>query len=110
MSSLPESIFNIKKLDGTNLTFWKEMISNVLVLGAIHRTRRRMLKVQSDMSWCMPTLSLGGATYFVTFIDDYSWKIWVYHLRRKDDLQIMVGTMSQKPFKNFVILKVLKEI
>ena len=34
----------------------------------------------------MLTLSLGGAAYFVTFIDDFSWKLWVYPLRRKDEV------------------------
>ena len=32
------------------------------------------------------TLSMGGATYFVTFIDDFSQKVWVYPLRRKDEV------------------------
>ena len=34
----------------------------------------------------MPSLSLGGASYFVTFIDDYSRKVWVYPLKRKDEV------------------------
>jgi hypothetical protein len=33
-----------------------------------------------------PTISLGGSSYFVTFIDDYSRKVWVYLLKRKDDV------------------------
>eukprot|EP01018_Ginkgo_biloba_P013593 Gb_33655 [translate_table: standard] len=31
----------------------------------------------------MPTISLGGARYFLTFIDDYSRKVWIYPLREK---------------------------
>jgi hypothetical protein len=33
-----------------------------------------------------PTISFGGSSYFVTFIDDYSRKVWVYLLKRKDDV------------------------
>ncbi|MCO5574829.1 hypothetical protein L7F22_028622 [Adiantum nelumboides] len=33
----------------------------------------------------MPNLSLGGAVYFITFIDDYSRKVWVYFLKHKDE-------------------------
>ena len=32
----------------------------------------------------MPVVSMGGAQYFVAFIDDFSWKVWVYSLKRKD--------------------------
>eukprot|EP01018_Ginkgo_biloba_P016825 Gb_38799 [translate_table: standard] len=31
----------------------------------------------------MPTTSLGGARYFLTFINDYSRKVWIYPLREK---------------------------
>jgi hypothetical protein len=34
----------------------------------------------------MRTQSLGGAKYFVTFIDDFSRKIWVYFLKNKSDV------------------------
>ena len=33
--------------------------------------------VHSDVCGPMLTLSMGGATYFVTFIDDFSQKVWV---------------------------------
>ena len=44
----------------------------------------------------MPTISMGGASYFVTFIDDFSRKVWVYPLRRKDEVLSM--------FQKFVTL------
>ena len=44
----------------------------------------------------MPSLSLGGASYFVTFIDDYSRKVWVYFLKHKDEVLSV--------FKKFVTL------
>ena len=33
-----------------------------------------------------PTVSFGGSSYYVTFIDDYSRKVWVYLLKRKVDV------------------------
>ena len=33
----------------------------------------------------MQTLSIGGCNYFLTFIDDYSIKTWVYFLKHKYD-------------------------
>ena len=35
----------------------------------------------------LPARSFGGALYFVTFIDDFSCKVWVYALlKRKDEV------------------------
>ncbi|GJX70933.1 retrovirus-related pol polyprotein from transposon TNT 1-94 [Tanacetum coccineum] len=36
--------------------------------------------------WQAPVLSLGGATYFVSFIDDYSKRCWVYPIKKKSDV------------------------
>ena len=33
----------------------------------------------------MPTRSLGGSQYFVTFIDDATRKVWVYTIKSKDE-------------------------
>ncbi|GJT41412.1 gag-pol polyprotein [Tanacetum coccineum] len=40
--------------------------------------------VHSDV-WQAPVLSLGGAKYFVSFIDDYSRRCWVYPIKKKSD-------------------------
>ena len=40
--------------------------------------------VHSDVCGPMPTRSLGGATYFVTFIDDATQKVWAYPIAHKD--------------------------
>ncbi|CAL8136601.1 unnamed protein product [Prunus armeniaca] len=37
----------------------------------------------SDVCGPMTTSTLGGARYFVTFIDDHSRKVWAYALRTK---------------------------
>ncbi len=39
--------------------------------------------VHSDVCGPMRTISLGGARYFVTYIDDFSRKVWVYLLKSK---------------------------
>ena len=42
--------------------------------------------VHSDVCGPMLTLSMDGASYFVTFIDDFSCKVWAYPLKRKDEV------------------------
>jgi hypothetical protein len=42
--------------------------------------------VHSDVWGPSPTISFGGASYFVIFIDDFSRKVWVYVLKRKVDV------------------------
>ena len=34
----------------------------------------------------MPIMSMGSVVYFVTFIDDYSRKVWAYAIKRKDEV------------------------
>ncbi|GJW07407.1 gag-pol polyprotein [Tanacetum coccineum] len=41
--------------------------------------------VHSDV-WKAPILSLRGAKYFVSFIDDYSRRCWVYPIKKKSDM------------------------
>jgi transposase InsO family protein len=40
--------------------------------------------VHSDICGPMLYQSLGGASYFVTFIDDATWKVWAYLTQTKD--------------------------
>ena len=42
--------------------------------------------VHSDVCGPMKTLSMGGARYFLTFIDDFSRKVWVYVLKSKNEV------------------------
>ena len=44
-----------------------------------------------------PTVSFGGSLYFVTFIDDFASKVWIYLLKRKDNV-----FNSFKQFRSFV--------
>ena len=52
--------------------------------------------VHSDVCGPMPTVLMGGASYFVTFIDDFSCKVWAYPLKHKDKVLLV--------FKRFVTL------
>lgn len=53
---------------------------------AIHDTKDKLDYVHSDL-WGAPSvpLSLGKCQYFISFIDDYSRKTWVYFLKHKDE-------------------------
>ena len=48
--------------------------------GSTRKTERLQL-VHSDVCGPMSMALMGGALYFVTFIDDFSRKVWVYPLR-----------------------------
>ena len=47
------------------------------------RSTRRLQRVHSDVCGPMPTGSIGGRRYFVTFIDDYTKCCKVYFMRNK---------------------------
>jgi transposase InsO family protein len=42
--------------------------------------------IHSDVWGPSPTISYGGSSYFVTFIDDFSRKVWIYMLKSKVDV------------------------
>ena len=63
----------------------------------VNKKRSELLElVHSDVCGPMPIVSMGGASYFVTFIDDFSCKVWAYPLKRKDEVFSV--------FKRFVTL------
>ena len=51
-----------------------------------HSTKGTLDYIHSDLWGPAQVPSKGGALYFVTFIDDYSRKVWVYFLKRKSDV------------------------
>jgi transposase InsO family protein len=64
--------------------------------------------VHSDVCGPMRTTSLGGARYFVTYIDDFSKKVWVYLLNSKGEclekfkeFKALVETQSEHKIKVF---------
>ena len=51
-----------------------------------HTSKGILDYIHSDV-WCpSPTTSYGGSSYFVSFIDDFSRKVWVYMLKKKYDV------------------------
>ena len=56
-----------------------------------HDTREIPKYVHSDVWGPTKTASIGGSHYFVTFVDDFSRRVWVYTMRANDEvLQIFV--------------------
>lgn len=53
--------------------------------------------IHTDLCGPMETSSIGGAKYYITFIDDYSRKVYVYFMKNKSDTLEMF-----KQFKNLV--------
>ena len=53
---------------------------------AIHNTKGILDYVHSDVWGPTKVASLGGMHYFVTFLDDYSRKVWVYLMKRKSEV------------------------
>ena len=47
---------------------------------ATHKIKRILDYVHIDVWGPIQTASLGGSVYFASFIDDYSWKVWVYFM------------------------------
>jgi transposase InsO family protein len=73
---------------------------------AINRTKGTLDYIHSDVWGPSRVLSKGGARYFVTFIDDFSRKVWLYTLKRKDEVfetfkkwKMMIEKQSGKKIK-----------
>ena len=63
--------------------------------------------VHSNVYDPIPSTSLRGYVYYVSFIDDYSRKIWVYFLKSKDEVlgkfkefKALVENLSERKIKN----------
>ena len=50
------------------------------------RSKEFLGLVYSDLCGKINTQSLGGAEYFLTFIDDKTHYVWVYPLKHKDEV------------------------
>ena len=53
---------------------------------AIHQTRGILDYVHTDVWGPTKTASLGGRHWFVTFVDDYSRRCWVYTMTKKSEV------------------------
>ena len=85
-----EVLSALKRFDvkGSKLVFCNDCLFGKQVRNSyysgISRKPNVLDLVHSDVC-SMPVKSLGGAAYFISFIDDYSRKIWVYLMKRKGD-------------------------
>ena len=52
----------------------------------IHNTEGILDYIHADVWGPTKTASLGGKHYFVTFVDDFSKRVWVYTLKSKDEV------------------------
>ena len=50
------------------------------------KTKGILEMIHSDVCGPMPTTSLNGYVYYITFVDDYSRKTWIYFLKGKDEV------------------------
>ena len=50
------------------------------------RATKPLALIHTDVCGKISTKSLSGAEYFVTFIDDYSRRVWVYFIRNKSEV------------------------
>lgn len=53
---------------------------------ADNRSKEQLSYIHSDVWGPAPTKSNGGAKYFVTFMDDFSRKVWVYFMKQKSEV------------------------
>jgi hypothetical protein len=51
-----------------------------------NRSKEILDLIHSDVCGPMPVKSLGGSLYYVTFIDDFSRKTWMYLIKTKDEV------------------------
>jgi hypothetical protein len=86
----------LKMVHGLPRIFPKKAICEGCAMGKQHieifpqgkswRAKPPLHLVHSDVMGPFKTPSLGGARYVLTFIDDYSRKIWVYFLQKKEEV------------------------
>jgi hypothetical protein len=66
------------------------------------QAKQHLELVHTDLCGPMQTESIGGSFYFLTFIDDFSRKIWIYFLRHKSKTFAKFNEFKEKRMKNRV--------
>ncbi|KAK8938897.1 hypothetical protein KSP39_PZI010824 [Platanthera zijinensis] len=73
------------------------------------RSKQALEYIHSDVWGSAPEPSLGGARYFVTFIDDFSRKVWIYFLKHKfevfEKFKVWKTTMEKQTGKRVKYLR-----
>ena len=72
----------------------------------IHKTKGTLDWVQSDLWGASKIESLGGARYFLSLVDDFSRRVWVYILKNKNDSfdyfkkwKVLIETETERKIK-----------
>ncbi|XP_019416922.1 PREDICTED: uncharacterized protein LOC109328099 [Lupinus angustifolius] len=78
----------IKKKDGSTsyISSVFKQTRNPLCSQISTKTAQQLEVVYTDVCGPMKTQSLGGNKYFVTFKDDFTWKLWIYVIEKKSDV------------------------
>ena len=70
------------------------------------KTKGTLELIHSDVCGPIPSISLSGYEYYVTFIDDYSRKTWIHFLKNKSEvfekfkeLKALIKNQSEKRIK-----------
>ena len=73
-------------------------------------TKGTMELIHSYVCGPFPSTSLSGYEYYVTFIDDYSRKTWIYFLKTKDEVfekfkefKALIANQSERRIKTLII-------
>ncbi|XP_038902392.1 uncharacterized protein LOC120089034 [Benincasa hispida] len=85
---LKQNLISLGKLDRAGYSYKSEnevlkVIKDSLV--KLKRTLRNDLYVLEDLWGPTKVPSMGGSRYFISIIDDFSRKMWVYPLKQKDE-------------------------
>ena len=72
------------------------------------KTKGTLELIHSDVSGPIPSTTLSGYEYYVTFIDDYSRKTWIYFLKNKSEVfgkfkefKALIENHNEKKIKTF---------
>ena len=65
------------------------------------KTKGTLELIHSDVCGPMSSTSLSGFEYYITFIDDYSRKTWIYFLKfeKFKELKALIENLSDKKIK-----------
>jgi hypothetical protein len=84
----------------------KERTQRILFQRATVKKKGILELVHSNVCGLMPSTSLSGYVYYVSFIDDYYCKTWVYFLKSKDEVlgkfkefKALVENLSERKIK-----------
>jgi hypothetical protein len=84
----------------------KGRTSRTLFLKRDSKAKGFLELIHSDVCGPMPSSSISGYVYYVSFIDDYSRKTWVYFLKSKDEVfnkfkefKALIENLSERKIK-----------